>query len=228
MVYIVLYLVGAILVVNGLTMAQIITSFSPVAGAANVPVLALGFSATGIANLNWIIGGLIVIIALIIATKDMYNGFGETVSYVVASTCLTFAIAYLLLGAALNNMYNPDFLSMAQAAVGEGQELNPFVSFAALQPLGWYCLPMSIFVFILSLGFFQVIGKKLPKVPQFGFLWLLWAITFFLFFWVLGLGNYGAGLSMLIFTGWYAFIVGLLTCAYPALAYFNAGKVGAW
>ncbi|MBE0557614.1 MAG: hypothetical protein IH628_10320, partial [Proteobacteria bacterium] len=80
MVYIVLYLVGAILAVNGLTMAQKITAFSPIAGQANVPVLALGFSATGIATLNLVIGGLIIVMALIIATKGLYDGFGDTVS----------------------------------------------------------------------------------------------------------------------------------------------------
>jgi len=228
MVYVVLYLVGAILVVNGLTMAQVITAFSPVAGGAGVPVLALGFSAAGIANLNWVIGGLMVIMALIIATMDLYKGFGETVSSVIASAVLTFAVAYLLLAAAINHMYDPTYINFAKAAVTGGAKANPFVSFAALQPLGWYCLPVSIMLFILCLGFFHIIGKKLPKVPQFGILFLVWAVTFFLFFWVLGLGNYGAGLATLKFIGWYAFFVGVVTCAYPALAYFSAGKVGAW
>ena len=228
MVYVVLYLVGAVLVVNGLTMAQIITAFNPVAGQANIPVLALGYSATGIGDLNWFIGGLIVIMALIIVTKDLYSGFGETVSATVAATCLTFAIAYLLLGAALNNMYNTDLVGYASAAVPSGSDPNPFVGFAAFQPLGWYCLPTSAMLAILGLGFFQFLGKKLPKVPQFGVLWLMWAATFFMFFYVFGLGNYGAGLSMLKLTGWWTTAVGVISCAYPALANFNAGKVGAW
>lgn len=228
MVYVVLYLVGAILVVNGLTMAQVITAFNPVAGQANVPVLLLGYSATGISDLNLIIGGLIVIMALLIVTRGIYDGFGETVSATVASTCLTFAIAYIVLGTALNNMYNPALGEMASSAVPEGASMNPFVGFAAFQPLGWYCLPMSIMLLILGLGFFQILGKKLPKVPQFGILWIMWAITFFLFFYVFGLGNYGSALVFLKSTGWWTTVVGLLTCAYPALANFNSGKVGAW
>jgi hypothetical protein len=228
MVYIVLFLVGAILSVNGLTMAQVITAFSPIAGQPNVPVLGLAFSATGIATLNLVIGGLIVVMAFIIATKGLYDGFGETVSSCVASTCLTFAIAYISLGAGINAMYNPTNAALAASAVSGTNQANPFVSFAALQPLGWYCFPMSIMLFIISLGFFNMIGKKLPKVPQFGFLWLLWSITFFLFFYVLGLGNFGDGLSLLKMTGWWTLGVGVVTCAYPALGYFNAGKVGAW
>jgi len=228
MVYVVLYLVGAILVVNGLTMAQVITAFNPVAGQANVPVLSLGFSAGGIADLNLIIGGLIVIMALIIVTKGLYDNFGETVSSTVAATCLTFAIAYIVLGTALNNMYDPVYGQLAGAAVGDGATANPFVAFAAFQPLGWYCMPMSAMLLIIGLGFFQFIGKKLPKVPQFGMLWIMWAITFFAFFYVFGLGNYGAGLTFLVSTGWWTTAVGVITCAYPAVANFNAGKVGAW
>jgi hypothetical protein len=228
MVYVVLYLVGALLVVNGLTMAQIITAFNPVAGEASIPVLALGYSAIGIGNLNWFIGGLIGIMALIIVTKDLLAAFGETVSATAAATVLTFSIAYMTLGAALNNMYNPVLMGYATAAVGDGASANPFVGFAAFQPLGWYCLPMSAMFLVIGLGFFHFLGKKLPKVPQFGVLWILWSITFFLFFYVFGLGNYGAGLSMLILTGWWAFAIGIITCAYPALANFNSGKVGAW
>lgn len=228
MVYIVLYLVGAILAVNGLTMAQTITAFNPIAGEANIPVLGLAYAATGIGMLNLVIGGLIIVMALIIATKGLYDGFGETVSSVVASTCLTFAIAYVSLGAGIYAMYNPTNAALAASAVSGTATGNPFVSFAALQPLGWYCFPMSIMLLIISLGFFNAIGKKLPKVPQFGVLWLLWAITFFLFFYVLGLGNYGAGLSLLKMTGWWTLGVGVVSCAYPALGYFNAGKVGAW
>ncbi|MBI5016986.1 MAG: hypothetical protein HZB55_16065 [Deltaproteobacteria bacterium] len=228
MVYIVLYLVGAILAVNGLTMSQTITAFSPIAGQPNVPVLGLAYSATGIGMLNLVIGILIGIMALIIVTKGLYDGFGETVSSVVAATVLTFTVAYVALGAGIFAMYDPNNAKLAAAALSETAAANPFVSFAALQPLGWYCFPMSIMLLIISLGFYNAIGKKLPKVPQFGTLWLLWAITFFLFFYVLGLGNYGDGLSLLKMTGWWTLGVGVVTCVYPSLAYFNAGKVGAW
>jgi len=224
MVYVVLYLVAAVLLTNGLIMAGVITAFSPVAGAANVPFLTLAYSAAGVANLNYIIGGIMVILALLIIAMDVYKGFGDTVSLVVASAVLTFAIAYLLLGGALFNMYSPEYIAMAKAAVPEGSKPNAFVGFAAFQPLGWYCFPMFIMVFIEGLGFFHIIGKKLPKVPQFGILWLSYAIAFFLFFYVFGLGNFGA----LQFTGWYCCAISVITIAYPTLAHFNAGKVGAW
>ena len=224
MVYVVLYLVTAVLFTNGLIMAGVITAFSPVAGAASVPILNLALSAAGVANLNYIIGGIMVILAILILAMDIYKGFGETVSLVVASAVLTFAVAYLLLGGALFNMYNPDYIAMAKAAVPEGSEANPFVGFAAFQPLGWYSLPMCVMVFLEGLGFFHILGTKLPKVPQFGVLWLSYAIAFFLFFWVFGLGNFGA----LQATGWYCCFIAVVTIAYPTLANFNAGKVGAW
>jgi len=224
MVYLVLYLVTAVLFTNGLIMAGIITAFNPVAGAANVPILNLAYSAAGVANLNYIIGGIMVILALLIVAMDIYKAFGETVSLVVGSAVLTFAIAYLLLAGALFNMYNPDYIAMANAAVTGGAEPNPFVGFAAFQPLGWYSLPMSVLIFIEGLGYFHIIGKKLPKVPQFGILWVSYAIAFFLFFWVFGLGNFGA----LQFTGWYCIFIAVVTIGYPALANFNSGKVGAW
>ncbi|MBI5440277.1 MAG: hypothetical protein HY900_03595 [Deltaproteobacteria bacterium] len=228
MVYIVLFLVGALLTVNGLTMAQVITAFSPILGQPNVPVLGLAYSATGIGTLNLTIGVIILIMALIIATKGLYDGFGETVSSCVAATVLGFAVAYIALAAGISAMYNPVNASLAAAGVSAASPANPFVSFAALQPLGWMCFPLSVMFLIISLGFYNILGKKLPKVPQFGTLWLLFAITFFSFFYVLGLGNFGDGLSLLKMTGWWTLGVGLVTCVYPSLAYFNAGKVGAW
>lgn len=83
---------------------------------------------------------------------------------------------------------------------------------------------MSVLIFIEGLGYFHILGKKLPKVPQFGILWVSYAIAFFLFFYVFGLGNFGA----LQFTGWYCCFISIVTIAYPALANLNAGKVGAW
>ena len=224
MVYLVLYLVGALLCVNGLICAGIITAFSPVAGAPNIGILTLGFSAAGVADLNLIIGAIMVILAFFIIVMDIYKGFGDTVSAVAASAVLTFAIAYLLLGFGLFNMYNPQYSALAAAAVTGGAKPNPFVGFAAFQPLGWYCLPMSVFVFICGLGFFNILGTNLPKVPQFGVLWVSYAIAFALFFWVFGLGNFSA----LQLTGWYCVAVSLVTVAYPALAFFNAGAVGVW
>lgn len=188
MVFIVLYLVGGLLFVNGLFMFGIIT---------NLP---------GVVVYNFLGGVLITVIALQIAAKDMLSAFGETVSYVVCATCLTFSFAYLMIG-------------LEGLTIISGLKMG-----ADFTVLGWYCLPMSICVFSLSLGWYQIVGSKMPKVPQFGILWLLWAICFFLFFLVFGAG----AAKVQPFTGIFIIIVGIITCSYPALANFQAGKVGQW
>ncbi len=187
MVYIVLYLVGGLLFVNGLFL--------------------LGYAANlaGVAAFNFIGGILITVMAMYIAAKDLYSAFGETVSNTVAATCLTFSIAYLMI------------------ALEGFTIVRAFEVKADFTALGWYCLPMSICLFLLFLGWLQVLGKKLPKVPQFAFLWLCWAICFFLFFLTLA-----AKVPVGALTGWVIMIVGFITCSYPALANFQAGKVGQW
>jgi len=190
MVYIVLYLVGALLFVNGLFLLGIVTNLA------------------GVAVLNFLGGTLVTIMALYIAAKDMYSAFGETVSNIVGASCLTFSIAYLMIAF--------EGFSIVSTVVAAEQKAN----FTAL---GWYCLPMSICLFFLFLGWFQIIGTKMPKVPQFGILWLTWAIAFFLFFL-----TFGAQLPVGKLTGWYIIIIGVITCSYPALANFQAGKVGQW
>jgi hypothetical protein len=188
MVYIVLYLVGGLLFVDGLFLLGYVTNLA------------------GVAAFNFLGGTLITIMALYIAGKDMYSGFGETVSNVVAATCLTFSIAYLM-------------IALEGLSIIRGYEVT-----ADFTALGWYCLPMSICLFFLFLGWLQVIGKKLPKVPQFAFLWLCWSVCFFLFFLTLGIGVAGVGK----FTGGFIIVVGFITCSYPALANFQGGKVGQW
>ena len=190
MVYIVLYLVGGLLFVNGLFLLGIVTNLA------------------GVAAFNFLGGTLITIMAMYIAAKEMYSAFGETVSNVVAATCLTFSIAYLMIAL--------EGFSIISTVVAAEQKAN----FTAL---GWYCLPMSICLFLLFLGWFQIVGSKLPKVPQFGILWLCWSICFFLFFLA-----FGAHMPVGKLTGWFIIIVGFITCSYPALANFQAGKVGQW
>jgi len=187
MVYIILYLVGGLLFVDGLFLLGI---------AANL---------AGVAAFNFLGGTMITVMALYIAGKDMYNAFGETVSNAVAATCLTFSIAYLM-------------IAIEGWTIVSGFEVK-----ADFTALGWYCLPMSICLFFLFLGWLQILGKKMPKVPQFAVLWLLWSICFFLFFLTLAVK---APVGKL--TGWFIIIVGFITCSYPALAYFQAGKVGKW
>lgn len=120
MIYVVLYLVGAILFVDGLTMAQFIKVFSPVAGEANIALLGLGFSAKGLADLSFAIGGLIAIMALVILSKDLLAGFGETVSATAAATSFTFVVAYFMFAGAITHIWNPDLFKSAAAAVSNG------------------------------------------------------------------------------------------------------------
>jgi hypothetical protein len=187
MVFIILYLVGGLLFVNGLFLLG------------HLPNLA------GVAAFNFLGGTLITVMALIIAVKDLYKAFGETVSNTVAATCLTFSIAYLM-------------IAFEGFSIIRGFEVK-----ADFTALGWYCLPMSICLFFLFLGWLQVLGKKLPKVPQFAFMWLCWSICFFLFFLTLAVKAPTGTI-----TGWVIMIVGFITCSYPALANFQAGKAGAW
>jgi len=192
MVYIILYLVGGLLFVNGLFLLGIVSNVA------------------GVAAFNFLGGTLITVMALYIAGKDMYSGFGETVSNTVAATCLTFSLAYLLIAF--------DGWSLVLSVF-------PAESKGNFSALGWYCLPMSICLFLLFLGWMNLLGSKLPKVPQFAFLWLCWSICFFLFFLTLALGK-PAGIGKI--TGYFIIIVGIITCSYPALANFQAGKVGKW
>ena len=187
MVYIVLYLVGGLLFINGLFLLGYLTNL------------------TGVAAFNFLGGTLITIMALYIAGKDMYKAFGETVSNVVAATCLTFALAYLM-------------IALEGYSIVRGFEVK-----ADFTALGWYCLPMAVCLFLLFLGWLQVVGKKMPKVPQFAILWLCWSVCFFLFFLTLA-----AKAPVGHLTGWVIMIVGFVTCSYPALANFQAGKVGKW
>tara|TARA_Y100000031_G_scaffold50033_1_gene57388 strand:- start:380 stop:943 length:564 start_codon:yes stop_codon:yes gene_type:complete len=187
MVYIVLYLVGGLLFVNGMFLLGYATNLA------------------GVASFNFIGGVLITVMAIYMAAKDMYSAFGETVSNVVGASCLTFAIAYLMI--ALEGM-----------SIVMGFEVK-----ADFTTLGWYCLPMAICIFFLALGWFQIIGKKMPKVPQFGIMWLTWAGAFFLFFLA-----FAAKAPVGKFTGYYIIIVGIITCSYTALAHFQAGKTGQW
>lgn len=162
-------------------------------------LLGMVSSFPGVAALNFLGGTLITVMAIYITMTDMYKAFGETASSTLAATCFSFSVAYLMI--ALEVWTKGDFTV-----------------------LGWYCLPVSACLFSLALGYFGVLGKKLPKVSQFGVLYLCWAVCFFLF-WL----RFGAQLATVgPLTGWVIIIVGFITCSYPALANFQAGKVGQW
>lgn len=75
--------------------------------------------------------------------------------------------------------------------------------------LGWYCGWAAVIAVLLAVTSFYRYGD-----PQFGVLWIAWAVLFLGFFVVLGLGQ--AHLSRP--TGWYAIVVGLSSTTFTAAA----------
>jgi len=90
---------------------------------------------------------------------------------------------------------------------------------------GWFSLLGGFFAFFIGLGFFNVFGTALPKLPQFG-TWLeIWAVAFWLVFAVFALGK--GGLMKLL--GWWLIIPTVLfTLVYPVIAFTNFGQVAPW
>ncbi|MDX2376673.1 AmiS/UreI family transporter [Microbacterium sp. LRZ72] len=74
--------------------------------------------------------------------------------------------------------------------------------------LGWF----SLFVVIVAtvVGILQFIGVG---DPVFGAIWLIWAVLWFMFFLLLGLGKSGIEKA----TGWFTIFVSFLTGTIPAL-----------
>lgn len=155
------------------------------------------FGGKQVAGLNLAVGTAIAIMGLFIGFTDGLKAVGPTQSYVALASCLVFAFTYILLAA----------------------EIYAGTDFKAL---GWYCLIAGIVMFLLSLGFFHVIGQTLIFSTQFGLFWFLWAILFWLFWGCWGLGKAG----LVKFTGVYTVFVALFTALYPAIAFFNSGRIG--
>lgn len=83
------------------------------------------------------------------------------------------------------------------------------VNLAGLEPegLGWFSLFVAGAAVVYSILSFTVSGD-----PAFGVIWLSWAVLWFLFFLVLGLGRE----DLTRFTGWAVTLLSLPTCALPA------------
>ena len=137
------------------------------------------------------------IMGLFIGMTDNLGHVGPTQSFVAAASCMVFSLTYLLLAAEI--VAGTDFKS-----------------------LGYYCFMAGIIMFFLSLGFFQVLGSTLVASSQFGLLWLLWAVLFWLFWACWGLGK--ANLTK--FTGYYTIFIAFFTSLYPAIVFFNMGRIG--
>ncbi len=155
------------------------------------------FGGRQIAVLNLAVGISIGTMGLFIGFTDALKGVGTTQSYVALASCLVFALTYILLA-------------------GEIYAGSDF------KALGWYCFIAGITMFLICLGFFHILGSTLVFSTQFGLLWLMWAVLFWLFWGCYGIGKTG----LTRFTGYYTIFTALFTSLYPAIAFFNFGKIG--
>jgi hypothetical protein len=74
--------------------------------------------------------------------------------------------------------------------------------------LGWF----SLFVVAVGIGFAAYDGPQMGNWPS-AVMWLMWAVLWFMFFVVLGLGK----ASWTAATGWVAAVEGIVTGAIPAM-----------
>jgi len=132
-----------------------------------------------------------------IGFTDQLAAVGPTQSLVAAVTCILFAITYFILAGEI--FAGTDFKS-----------------------LGYYSLSVAITMFLISLGFFNVLGFALPFMTEFAVMWLWWAVLFFVFFLTFGLGKTG----LTKFTGWFTIVTAFVTILYPQTAYLNFLSVG--
>jgi hypothetical protein len=134
------------------------------------------------AILNLAVGIGVAVMGLFIGFTDALAAVGPTQSSVALTSCLIFALTYILLAAEI--FYGTDF-----------------------KALGWYCCMGGIVMFLISLGFCHVIGNTLIFSTQFSLFWFLWAVLFWLFWACWGLGK----TSLAKFTGYYTIFVAIFT-----------------
>lgn len=74
--------------------------------------------------------------------------------------------------------------------------------------LGWFSLFVTIVAIVIGVLQYASLGD-----PVFGSIWLLWAVLWFMFFLLLGLGKTGIERT----TGWFTIFISFLTGTIPAL-----------
>ncbi|MGP5220458.1 AmiS/UreI family transporter [Arthrobacter rhombi] len=74
--------------------------------------------------------------------------------------------------------------------------------------LGWFSLFVTVCALVIGTLQFTALAD-----PVFGAIWYLWAVLWFLFFLLLGLGMESIG----VFTGWFTIVVAHVTGTIPAL-----------
>jgi hypothetical protein len=153
---------------------------------------------TGILGVITGITGTVMVVY--IAFTDALGAFGPTVSFAVAVGAFCFTVLWTLAG--FEVLLGGDF-----------------------KATGWFSLLGGLFAFLLGLGWFNVIGTALPMLPQFGVMFLVWAVAFWTVFAVFGLGKMGA----MKFLGWWLIIPTVLfSVVYPIIDFTNFGNIAPW
>lgn len=153
---------------------------------------------TGILGVVCGITGTIVVLYIVLT--DALAVFGPTVSAAVAILASLFTVLWTLAG--FEVLLGGDF-----------------------KATGWYSLLGGIFAFFIGLGFLNVVGTTLPKLPQFGTWAIIFAVAFWLVFVVFGLGK----MKAMKLLGWWLIIPTILFClVYPIVAYLNFGQIAPW
>jgi len=155
------------------------------------------FGGKQVAVVNLGVGVAIGIMGLQIGFTDALKSVGPTQSFAAAASCLTFCFVYILLAG----------------------EIWAGTDFKAL---GWYCFMGGIIMFLIALGYSQVLGSTLIPSSQFAVFWYLWALLFWLFWACWGLGK----TEWTKFTGYYTIFTAFFTCLYPVIAFLNLGRIG--
>lgn len=152
------------------------------------------------ASLGFIIGATGTLLIIWMVGTDALSAFGPTASYAAGIGAFMFFMLYLLVG--MEVFTGGDF-----------------------KATGWFSLVGGLFAFVIGLGFLNVLGDALPLVGQFGVMFLVWAVAFWLIWLVFALGQ--TSLTKLL--AWYLLIpVVAITVFWPIFMFTNYGLVGRW
>ena len=154
--------------------------------------------------LSGIIGATGSILILYMVATDALAVFGATATAAAGIGAFVFFMIYLLIAAEV--FTGGDF-----------------------KATGWYALIGGTLVFLIGLGFGLGGGVKfgtaLPAVNQFGWMFIVWAVAFWLIFLIFGLGK--TNLTKLL--AWYLLIpTTLVTVVWPIIMFVNRGVIGEW
>ena len=151
-----------------------------------------------------IIGVTGSILILYMVATDALSAFGPTASFAGGIGAFVFFMIYILI--AFEVAGGTDF-----------------------KATGWFALIGGTLVLLIGLGWGLGGGLKfgdaLPAVAQFGWMFVVWAIAFYLIFLIFGLGM--TKLTKLL--AWYLIIpTTIITVVWPIIMFVNRGVIGEW